>query len=100
MRLSDLLESEVFDADGNGLGHVRDVLLVADGPKRGDFGPALRVHGVLVGRGSVGARLGLARDRMKGPWLLKLLFGRRPRHLVEWSRVASVEDRRIRLRPG
>jgi hypothetical protein len=99
MRLSDLLESEVVDAHGRTVGHVRDVQLLADGPPIGDFGPALRLHGLLVGRGSVGARLGLARDRVRGPWLLKKIFGRRPRHLIEWSRVARLEDHRIHLRP-
>jgi hypothetical protein len=99
MRLSDLLGSEVFDADGNAIGHVRDVRLLADGPPQSDFGPALRLHGLLVGRGSIGARLGLSRDRVKGPWLLKVIFGRRPPHLVEWSRVARLEDHRIHLRP-
>jgi hypothetical protein len=99
MRLSDLLESEVIDVDGNAMGHVRDVRLVADGPPQGEFGSALRLHGLLVGRGSVGARLGLARDRVKGPWLLKVMFGRRPPHLVEWSRVERLEDHRIHLRP-
>jgi hypothetical protein len=99
MRLSDLLESEVVDARGNTLGHVRDVRLLADGAPQGDFGPALRLHGLLVGRRSVGARLGLARDRVKGPWMLKLIFGRRPPHLVEWSRVARLEEHRIHLRP-
>jgi hypothetical protein len=99
MRLSDLLESEVVDADGETIGHVRDVRLLADGPPQGDFGPALRLHGLLVGRGSVGARLGLARERVRGPWLLKLVFGRRPPHLIEWSRVARLEGHRIHLRP-
>jgi sporulation protein YlmC with PRC-barrel domain len=99
VRLSDLLGAEVVDASGNALGHVRDVRLVADGPPQGDAGPALRLHGLLVGRGAAGARLGLARDRVRGPWLLKLLFGRRPHHEVAWSRVASIGDRRIELRP-
>jgi hypothetical protein len=97
MRLSDLLGSEVFQADGTSLGHVRDVRLVADGREIGAFGPALRVHGLLVGRGSLGARLGLARDRMRGPWLLKLLFGRRPRHLVDWTDVASLGEKTVHL---
>jgi hypothetical protein len=98
MRLSDLLESEVVDATGKTIGHVRDVRLLADGPPQGGFGPALRLHGLLVGHGSVGARLGLARERVKGPWLLKRLFGRRPPHVIEWSRVARLEDHRIHLR--
>jgi hypothetical protein len=99
MRLSDLLESEVVDAHGKALGHVRDVRLLADGPAQGSFGPALRLHGLLVGRGSIGARLGLARDRVHGPWLLKRVFGRRPEQLIEWSRVSHIDDHRIHLRP-
>jgi hypothetical protein len=97
MRLSDLLGSEVFEADGTSLGHVRDVRLVADGRPIGAFGPALRVHGLLVGRGSTGARLGLARSRMRGPWLLKVVFGRRPRHLVDWSDISSLGEKTVRL---
>ena len=64
MRLSDLLGSEVVDADGHTLGHVRDVRLVADGPPQGDFGPALRLHGLLVGRG-LGRRPTRARARAR-----------------------------------
>jgi hypothetical protein len=97
MRLSDVLGSEVFTADGSSLGHVRDVRLVADGPEIGAFGPALRVHGILVGRGSLGARLGLGRSEMRGPWLLKQVFGRRPRHHVDWNDIASVREGEIRL---
>jgi sporulation protein YlmC with PRC-barrel domain len=97
MRLSDLLGSEVFLADGTSLGHVRDVRLVADGREIGAFGPALRVHGLLVGRGSTGARLGLARDRMRGPWLLKKVFGRRPRHLIDWTHIASLGEKTVHL---
>ena len=97
MRLSDILGSEVLAADGTSLGPVRDVRLVADGPELGAFGPALRVHGILVGRGSLGARLGLGRPEMRGPWLLKRVFGRRPRHLVSWTDIASFRDGTIRL---
>jgi hypothetical protein len=99
MRLSDLLGSEVFDSSGRSLGRVRDVRLVADGPPVGAFGPALRLHGLLVGRGSTGARLGLSRPEMRGPWLLKRVFGRRPHHLVAWSDVASIGTRTVRLAP-
>jgi hypothetical protein len=97
MRLSDVLGCEVFDADGDSLGHVHDVRLIADGPVVGAFGPSLRVHGILVGRGSIGARLGLGRDEMRGPWLLKVIFGRRPRHLVDWNDIASMREGRIDL---
>jgi hypothetical protein len=97
MRLSDLLGSEVFDADGTSLGHVHDVRLVADGRDIGAFGPALRVHGLLIGRGATGARLGLNRARMRGPWLLKTVFGRRPRHLVDWTEVSSIGTKTVHL---
>ena len=91
MRLSDLLGSEVFDAAGHSLGHVHDVQLVADGPAMGAFGPALRIHGIVVGRGSTGARLGLSRDAMRGPWLLKA------QHLIAWEKIASIGDASISL---
>jgi sporulation protein YlmC with PRC-barrel domain len=100
MRLSDLLGSEVFEADGTSLGHVRDVRLVADGRTIGAFGSALRVHGLVVGRGSVGARLGLGRSQMRGPWLLKAVFGRRPRHLVDWTEVSSLGLKTVHLAQG
>ena len=98
MRLSDILGCEVFDASGDSLGHVHDVRLVADGPASGPFGSALRVRGILVGKGSTGARLGLSRDEMRGPWLLKLVFGRRPARLIDWGRIAEVGDKEIHLR--
>lgn len=97
MRLSDLLGSEVFDAAGHSLGHVHDVQLVADGPAMGAFGSALRIHGIVVGRGSTGARLGLSRDAMRGPWLLKAVFGRRPQHLIAWEKIVSIGDASISL---
>jgi hypothetical protein len=100
MRLSDLLGSEVFQADGSSLGHVRDVSLLADGRNIGAFGAALRVHSLLIGRGSTGARLGLARNRMRGPWLLKLVFGRRPRHVVDWADVESLGVKTVHLASG
>ena len=98
MQLTDVLGCEVFDADGRTLGHVHDAWLKADGPTAGAFGPALRVHGLLVGRGSTGARLGLARDTVRGPWLLKVVFGRRPRHRVPWTDIESLDQKVIRLR--
>ena len=97
MRLSDYLGREVVGADGRKLGHVLDARLVADGPPLGAFGPALRLHDLIVGRGSLGARLGLDRARVRGPWLLKLLFARRQLHHVPWEAIASVDDDTITL---
>lgn len=99
MRLSDLLHSEVVDVGGTRLGSVDDVRLVQDGPVTGVFGAALRVEGILIGRGGIGVRLGLHRPEMKGPKLLKLLFGGlqgRARY-ARWDQVASVDAGTIRL---
>jgi hypothetical protein len=98
MRLSELLTSEVVTEGGERVGHVRDVRLVRDGPALPGFGPSYRVHELLVGKGSLGARLGLDRDHMRKPWLLRMLFGRRPPQIVPWSSVISVSDGRVRVR--
>jgi hypothetical protein len=99
MRLTDLLGASVIDEDGRSLGVVIDVRLVQDGPPQGTFGAAFRVHGFVVARTSVGAHLGFDRANVRGPWLLKALFGvvqGRPRY-AEWSRVRSLEPRLIRI---
>jgi len=97
MRLSDLLEAEVVDRNGDRIGHVHDVRLVQDGPPLGTWGAALRLEGLVVGRGSIGTRLGITRPQMKGPWILKLLFARQrsSRVLVPWDRVRDVGQDRI-----
>ena len=94
MRLNDLLDSEVVDRNGQRIGHVHDVRLVQDGPPLGSWGAALRLEGLVVGRGSLGARLGLAHPHMRGPWILKLVFGRK-RVLVPWNQVQDIENERI-----
>ena len=97
MRLSELLEAEVVDRHGERIGHVHDVRLVQDGPPLGTWGAALRLEDLVVGRGSIGTRLGITRPQMKGPWVLKLLFARQraSRVLVPWDRVREVGEERI-----
>src|SRR5882757_2626522 len=94
MRLSDLLDSEVVDRDGERIGHVHDVRLVQDGPPLGTWGAALRLEALVVGKGSIGTRLGITRPQMKGPWVLKLLFARQrvSRVLVPWDRVRELGE--------
>jgi sporulation protein YlmC with PRC-barrel domain len=97
MRLSDLLGADVVDQAGRSAGHVHDVRLVQDGPLIGGFGAALRVDGLLVGRRSIGARLGYDRRQMRGPLLVKLAVGwlfHNGRY-VAWDRVRAVEEDRI-----
>ena len=76
MRISDLLGSEVLQADGTRLGRVREVRIVQDGPIVNDLQAAFRVDAVIVGRGSLGVRLGYHAEHVRGPWLLNVLFRR------------------------
>jgi sporulation protein YlmC with PRC-barrel domain len=98
MRLSDLFASEVVAENGEQLGHVRDVRLVRDGPALPWFGPSYRVHDLVVGKGSLGARLGLDRENSRSPWILRVLFGRRRPRRVPWSAVITVAEGRVRVR--
>ena len=98
MRLSELLASEVVAENGVQLGHVHDVRLVRDGPALPGFGPSYRVHDLVVGKGSLGARLGLDRENRRSPWILRVLFGRRLPRRVPWSAVITVGEGRVRVR--
>src|SRR3954447_21324087 len=98
MRLHELLGSRVYDADGAGLGHVRDVRIVQDGPALGHRGaPLFRVHGLIVGAGGVGERLGYGRAGLKGPWLFTKLFTMRTEHFVPWEQIGRRDGGRIDL---
>ena len=100
MRITDILHSVVVDAAGESLGRVSDVRLVQDGPLLSNFGAALRVDGLFVGRSALGLRLGFDRQHVTGPKPLKTFFSRLERrgHYVRWNQVGSVEDRVVRLR--
>ena len=93
MRLSELLHSEVVDDRGERYGTVDDVRLVQDGPLQGGFGAALRVDGVVIGRGGLGVRLGFHRGDVRGPWLLNTIFSRLERRAryVPWGQVQSCD---------
>ena len=97
MRLSDLLGADVVDEAGRSAGRVHDVRLVQDGPLVGTFGASLRVDGLIVGRRSLGARLGYERRQMRAPLLVKLLAGwlYHDGRYVDWDRVQAVEEDRI-----
>jgi sporulation protein YlmC with PRC-barrel domain len=100
MRLSDLLNSEVFDPDGHKVGRVHEVRAVKDGPIQGAFGAALRVDGLIVGKGSVGTRLGLDRTDVGRPLALRWIFGgvTGEKRYVRWDQVAAITGDRIILR--
>lgn len=89
MRLSKLLDRVVVTADGRSLGKVRDVRLVQDGPiLPGGTQAAMRVEAVIVSSGWRGVRLGYLRGEVRGPWLLRTIFGR----LERAARAIPVRD--------
>jgi hypothetical protein len=99
VRMGELLRSTVVDADGHAVGSVDDVRLVQDGPLVEGVGAALRVDGLVIGDGSVAVRLGYHRHRVKGPWLLKTIFGalERRARFAAWDLVAGWDGERVVL---
>ncbi len=103
IRMSDLLDCEVYDHDGNELGKVRNVRLVQDGPLRGTQA-LLRVDALVVGGSALAGRLGYLRGGAQGPWLLAAIMGRLERRALtiaagdieEWDDV----NHRLRLAAG
>jgi sporulation protein YlmC with PRC-barrel domain len=95
VRLSELLGADVVTSAGRDLGHVHDVQLVQDGPIIGEWGAALRVRALVVGRRSIGTRLGYDQDVVHRPWILRLLFGRQRPDFIPWSAVLELHDDRI-----
>jgi hypothetical protein len=99
MRLSELLGAEVIDEHGHSVGKVHDVRLAQAGPRPDGVGPALRVEGLIVGRRALGARFGFGRGGVRGPWLLKAVFGSlgHDGRYLPWDRVRSIQARQIRI---
>jgi hypothetical protein len=98
MRLSDLLASDVYEADGARVGQVHEVRVVQDGPVVNGLQAGFRVDALIVGRGSLGVRLGYHADHVRGPWLLNMLF-RRTKHRLREISMNDVarwdDDRRV-----
>jgi hypothetical protein len=99
VRLSDLLRSEVVSTDGHRYGTVEDVRLVQDGPLLLPFGVSFRVDRLVIGTRRVGTRLGYHRGGVRGPRLLRALFGagERRTHSVAWDAVLDWDGRTIRV---
>lgn len=92
MRVSELFEMTVTDADGMPLGKVIDVRVIQNGRLLGAKN-ALQVEGLIVGRHKVAARLGYDRYEQHGPPLVRWLVGRLVRHnrFLPWSDV-TLQD--------
>jgi hypothetical protein len=94
VRLSELIHTRVVDEDGRRRGRVHDVRLVQDGPLHG-ANAAFRVDAVVIGAGALSTRLGYLRGGVRGPWLLRAVFGRLerrasvvPMRAVQWDAAA------------
>jgi hypothetical protein len=93
-RVGLLFGRDVVSADGADLGRIHDVRLRADGPVLPGFGPALRIEGVVVGRGSLASRLGFDRADITGPWPISV-FGKRAARrarFLPWETLRVLDD--------
>ena len=99
MRLSELVGTEVVTTGGERLGRVHDLLLVQDGPLGAGGMASLRLHALAVDRRAVGSRLGYFQGTVDGPWLLKVLFGRKP-VLIPWAAIVKRSADRIVVDPA
>ncbi|GEM_PF-445645 len=100
MNLSELLGLEVVDFDGRKIGKVREVRLVHDGVRRSVPGVGFKVQGFIVGKWTIGARLGYDQTGMKSPWMVAAIarwFMRRS-VWIPWEGVGNVEGDHIALR--
>ena len=98
MRISELLDQEVFDPSGRKLGKVHDVRLVQDVPASEGQDAAFRVDGLVVGRAGLATRLGYTRNGIQGPWLVKYLVTRRERRTdeISWAEIDRSDGRLVR----
>jgi len=100
MRLADLIDSRIVDADGRDIGRVGDVWLIQNGPPIGVFGAALTVDALVIGRFGLASRAGYEREGVRGPAPIAWYLRQRTAHrqVVRWSDVLAIEEGRIRLR--
>jgi hypothetical protein len=101
LRLGDLLGREIRTPEGNSLGIAHDAFLSRDGPYLPGFGPALRLHALLIGPPSIASRLGLDRPDSTGPWPLHRWGQRALQHarLLLWEDLEIHDDHIVSRRP-
>jgi sporulation protein YlmC with PRC-barrel domain len=99
MILSDLLGTEVHEADGTRVGRVIDARFRLEG----NTSPSqARLVGLIVSRGAYSSYLGYERTTASRPVLLdKLLRAlHRGSFLVLWDDLERIEEHRVLLRAG
>lgn len=100
MRGSELIDCDVYDADGKRLGAVHDLRFDLKWTRAHQL--TCRLTGLECRDSSaLGHRLGYGTGDMAGPWPLGMFFTRsraRKSLTVEWRDVVSVEPGRIRLK--
>jgi sporulation protein YlmC with PRC-barrel domain len=99
MILSDLLGTEVREADGTAVGRVIDARFRLEG----NTSPSqARLVGLIVSRGAIASYLGYERTAASRPVLLdKLLRAlHRGSFLVLWQDIERIEEHRVLLRAG
>src|SRR3954452_24937049 len=89
MRLVELIGSRVIDADGQDIGAVHDVRLVAAGPPDKNRRHSSRLTALGVGKGGVAPGPGNSDNELRGPGPLTRLLHRAARRstIVAWSDV-------------
>jgi sporulation protein YlmC with PRC-barrel domain len=99
MRLSDLLDREVIGETGKKLGRVHEVRAIQTGPLQDAFGAALTIEGVIVGRGSLGTRLGFDRTDVKSPAAVRWVFEgiKGDRLFIPWNQIVAIHEDGIHI---
>ena len=87
--ISELLEAEVVDEDGERLGRLHDIR-VEQLQRRTPEGHRLKLVGIVIGGRGIRERLGLDTARTAEPIA--------DREVIAWERVVAVEDGRVRVR--
>ena len=90
MRLGELLSKDVITENGEHLGKVHDVLLHLD--DHGSQPQTLTIEGLIVGTGSLAARLGYTYGEVNGPRPLAALMRRlgRSARYIPWDHLPGV----------
>ncbi|MCU1563029.1 MAG: PRC-barrel domain containing protein [Arthrobacter sp.] len=99
MILSDVLGSDVIDAEGRRLGAAIDARFVLGPSAQGVVGPAI-LSGFIVSPHSKISTWGYERSKVSAPWPIARLSNwlHRGSFLIAWEDIEKIEGRVITLR--